>query len=120
VVADGKNIAFVSDMSGEDQVYLVAQDGQRAGSPDHDQRWPTRQSALGAGRQAPAVGNKDGKVLVVFGRGEEDDGGGGRRVRFGDRLRLLPGRQWLAFSLSNWNGNNSLASGASPTESCGA
>ena len=90
---DGKNIAFVSDMSGEDQVYLVAQDGGSAPVA----LTTTNVGQLGNLRWAPdgkhlAVGEQGRQGARGVGGREEDDRGGGRRLRKGDRLRLLHGR----------------------------
>ena len=106
---DGKSIAYISDASGEDQVYLVAQDGSSGATA----LTSTNVGQLGNLRWAPdgthlAVGNKDGKVLVVsvadkaIAEVAKDEFG-----RVNDYAFSQDGR-WLAFSLSNWNARRSL------------
>ncbi|KAB2959837.1 MAG: peptidase S41 [Thermoanaerobaculia bacterium] len=106
---DGKRIAFVSDLSGEDQVYLVAQDGKSA--PE------ALTSGLAAMLYAPAwapdgariaFSDKDGKVYVVSvadkKRLEIADDEYGRVLDYS----WSPDGAWLAFSLAEENGNNAL------------
>ena len=106
---DGKKIAFISDMSGEDQVYLVDQDGK--GKPEALTSGLVGQ--LNGLLWAPdgkhlAFTHKDGIVYVV--------GVADRKLvkaakdtfaRVGD-LAWSPDGQFLAFSLSNMNGTRSL------------
>ena len=106
---DGKKVAFISDMSGEDQIYLVAQDGK--GRPE------ALTSGL-VGQLNGLVWAPDGKHLaftdkdgVVYVLGVVD-----RKLtkaakdifaRVGD-LAWSPDGQVLAFSLANLNGTRSL------------
>lgn len=106
---DGRKIAFISDLSGEDQLYLVDQDGK--GKPE----------ALTAGLVGQLNGptwsptgrhlaftDKDGQVMVV--------GVGDRKLQKVARdpfarvsdLAWSPDGQVLAFSLANLNGTRSL------------
>jgi len=107
---DGKKIAFISDLSGEDQLYLVDQDGK-----GHPEALTTGLAAqLNEPVWAPdgkhlAFRDKDGIVYVV---GVSDH----KRVQaardeFGGRggdLAWSPDGQFLALSLSNLNGIRSL------------
>jgi tricorn protease len=107
---DGRNVAFISDMSGEDEVYLIAQDG--SGTPEA--LTTTHVGQLAGLRWAPdgthlVAVDSEARVLVVsvadkkytevakdeFGRGPGD-------------CAFSPDGQWLAFTLNNWNGYRSL------------
>ncbi len=106
---DGTSIAFISDMSGEDQVYLAPQDG--SGTPvalttdNVGQLDGLRWSPDGA---RLAVGDHDGKVLVVSVADkkltEVADDPFGRVFDYA----WSPDGGWLAFSLAGHNGQRSL------------
>jgi len=106
---DGKFIAFISDMSGEDQVYLVPQDG--SGKPvalttdNVGQLDVLRWSPDGA---RLAVSDHEGKVLVVSVAErkliEVADDPFGRVLDYA----WSPDGGWLAFSLAGHNGQRSL------------
>ena len=106
---DGKTIAFISDLSGEDQVYTVAQDG----SAKPEALTTDNVGQLDALSWAPdgahlVMTDHDGKVLVVSVADKKvtqvaDDEFG----RVFD-MSWSPDGRWLAFSLANWNGTNSL------------
>ncbi|MBE0592085.1 MAG: PD40 domain-containing protein [Gemmatimonadales bacterium] len=106
---DGRTIAFISDMSGEDQVYTVPQDG----SGPAVALTTTNVGQLDGLVWAPdgkhlAVGDHDGKVWVVSVAEKKmtevaDDAFG----RVGD-YTWSPDGQWLAFSLGQRAGTNSL------------
>jgi tricorn protease len=106
---DGRTIAFISDMSGEDQVYTVPQDG----SGPAVALTATNVGQLDGLMWAPdgkhlAVGDHDGKVWVVSVAEKKmtevaDDAFG----RVGD-YTWSPDGQWLAFSLGQRAGTNSL------------
>jgi len=106
---DGKTIAFLSDLNGEDQVYVVPQDGSGP---------PVALTADNVGqldglRWAPdgqrlSVGDHDGKLLVVSVEQKRiievaDDAFG----RMFDHA-WSPDGQWLAFSLAERAGTRSL------------
>ncbi len=106
---DGRSITYISDVSGEDQVYAVAQDGASAPVP----LTTGNVGQLDTLRWAPdgkhlAVGNNDDKVLVVS--VAEKTITEVAKDEFGpvNDYAFSPDGQWLAFSLSNWNGNSSL------------
>jgi tricorn protease len=107
---DGTTVAFISDMSGEDQVYTVAQDG--TGAPlalttDHvgqlgDLRWAPDGKHL-------AVSDSQARLLVVSVAdrkltqiAKEEFG------RVPPEYAFSPDGQWLAYTLANWNGYSSL------------
>ena len=106
---DGRKIAFVSDMTGEDQVYLTNQDG--SGKPE--QLTTGFAAMLYAAEWAPdaahlAFSDKDGKLYVLALADK-------KVTQIADDLygRILdyvwsPDGQWLAFSLGEQNGNRSL------------
>jgi tricorn protease len=106
---DGKKIAFISDMSGEDQVYLVDQDGK--GKPEaltSDLDVQLNPPNWAPGGKHIAFTDKDGIVYVVgvadrkLVKAAKDAFG-----RVGDLAWSADG-QFLSFSLGNVNGNRSL------------
>jgi tricorn protease len=106
---DGKTIAFISDMSGEDQVYVVPQDG----SGPAVALTSTNVGQLDGLRWAPdgrhlSVGDHDGRLLVVSVERKRivevaDDQFG----RMNDHA-WSPDGQWLAYSLAEHSGARSL------------
>ncbi len=106
---DGRTIAFISDMSGEDQIYTAPQDG----SGPAVALTTTNVGQLNNLRWAPdgkhlAVGDHDGKLWAVSVADKRmievaDDAFGG----VFDHTWSPDGR-WLAFSLSEHSGMNSL------------
>lgn len=106
---DGSRIAFVSDRSGEDQLYVVTQDG----SSPAEALTTTHVGMMYAPTWSPdgtrlAFGDKDGKVFVVrvadrtLVEVADDTRGEVRDYAFS------PDSQWLAFSMSDRNGSRSL------------
>jgi len=106
---DGRKVAFISDLSGEDQLYLVDQDGK--GKPEALTAGLVTQ--LNAPVWAPggkhlAFTDKDGIVYVIgvterkLIKAAKDEFG-----RAGD-VAWSPDGQILAFSLGNLNGTRSL------------
>jgi tricorn protease len=106
---DGKKIAFFSDLSGEDQVYLVDQDGK--GKPEALTSGLVGQLnnlVWAPGGRHLAFTHKDGIVYVIsvadrkLVKAAKDEFG-----RTGD-LAWSPDGQFLAFSLGNENRTRSL------------
>ncbi|MBL0211844.1 MAG: PD40 domain-containing protein [Holophagaceae bacterium] len=107
---DGKKIAFVSDMSGEEQIYVLDQDG----SSKPEALTSSLQAAItGPPRWSPdgkrlAFSDKDGKVYVLsvadkkLAQVADDEYDG-----VGD-YAWSPDSQFLAFSLGNANRFNSI------------
>jgi tricorn protease len=106
---DGKTIAFISDASGEDQIYLVAQDGSAKPEP----LTTTNAGQLGNLRWSPdgsrlAFSDCNGKIwaLTVAGKTLVEVA----KEEFGraNDFAFSPDGQWLAYTLNNWNGYGSL------------
>ena len=106
---DGRRIAFVSDRTGEDQVYLIDQDGSHPAEPLTDRF----AAMLYAPAWSPdgkrlALSDKDGKVWVV----SLDDKKAAEIAddRFGpvSDYTWSPGGSHLAYSLAEANGTRSL------------
>ncbi len=106
---DGRRIALISDRTGEEELYLIEQDG--SGEPEalteggRARRYSPRWSPDG---QRLAFGDKDGKVWVVTVADKKlveaaDDGAG----RVSDYV-WSPDGAYLAFSLAHPNGFRSL------------
>jgi tricorn protease len=106
---DGRTIAFVSDQTGEEQVYLVDQDGRGKPEPLTTSLKVFLNSLVWApdGKHL-AVGDKDGRIFVlglerrdlVLAAKDSNDGG--------VYLAWSPDSQFLALTLSNPNGTDSL------------
>jgi len=106
---DGKSIAFVSDLSGEDQLYTIAQDG--TGKPEA--LTTTHVGMLYAPAWAPdgkhlAFSDYNGKVFVVTTADKKL-----LEVAHDERGEIhdyvwAPDGQWLAFSMQDRNGSRSL------------
>jgi len=106
---DGKQIAFISDMTGEEQVYLIDQDG--SGEPEQLTR--NFEGQLYTPHWSPdgerlAFADKDGKLYVLTLEGNKLD-----EVAHETRGRLFdhawsPNGGHLAFSLNDRNGLNAL------------
>ena len=106
---DGSKIAFLSDMSGEEEIYLVSQDG--SGEPEQltkngkAMRYNLQWSPDG---KRIAFSDKDGKLYLL----KLDDKS---VTEIADEKRGLlldyewsPDSNWIAYSLSNENGNRSV------------
>lgn len=106
---DGRTIAFVSDRSGEDQVYQVDQDGSgQAVALTDSLRTHLRSLVWAPDGQRLAVGDKDGRIQVlrVADRKLEPVA---KDLQDGDvDLAWSPDGQFLALTLSNPNGMDSL------------
>ena len=106
---DGAKISFVSDMSGEELIYLIDQDGN--GEPEQltsegmgmlfVPRWAADGRRL-------AVGNSEGKLFVI-----NVDGGATTEIA-DDEFGVITDYTWspcgghLAYTLENWNDYNSI------------
>jgi tricorn protease len=106
---DGKTVAFISDASGEDQIYLVPQDGSRKA----EALTTTNVGQLGKLRWSPdgsrlVFSDCDGKIwaLTLAGRKlvQVADDEFGRAFDYA----WSPDGQWLAYTLNNWTGYRSL------------
>ncbi|MEW6363216.1 MAG: S41 family peptidase [Acidobacteriota bacterium] len=106
---DGKKIAFISDMSGEDQVCLIDQDG--SGKPEQvttQFRAMLNAPAWAADGKRVALSDKDGKLYVVelatkkVTQVADDEFGGIFDYAWS------PDGQWLAFSMGEHTGYQSL------------
>jgi tricorn protease len=106
---DGARIAFVSDLDGEDQLYLVAQDG--SGAPEqltHGGKAFLYAPAWSPDGKRIAFGDQDGRVWVLTLADRKviqvaDD----RHSRVRDYV-WSPDGGYLAFTLANANTNRSL------------
>ncbi len=106
---DGSKIAFISDMTGEEQVYLIDQMGEEKPIQLTTQfdcmLWPLEWAPDG---KRIAVTDKDGKLYVIT---VED-----KKVAeiadndFGELLDYAwsPGGGYIAFSMQDWNNNSSI------------
>ena len=106
---DGKSIAFISDLSGEEELYTVPQDGSAA------PKALTRGNAARLYRpvwsndgKRVAYADKEGRIYVVtVATGAQVEVANERNFQVTD-YAWSPCGQWLAFSLSQKNGNNAL------------
>jgi tricorn protease len=106
---DGAKIAFISDMSGEDQVYVIAQDG--SGQPEaltSDNLGMLYEPLWAPDGKHIAFSDCNAKLWVL-------DISAKKRVEVArDEFGPLrdyawsPDGQWLAFSMGNWNGFSSV------------
>ena len=107
---DGSTIAFISDASGEDQVYTVAQDG--SGKPEA--LTSTHVGQFGFLRWAPdgkhlAVSDSQARLLVVsVAEKKITDVAKEEFGRMSPDYAFSPDGQWLAYTLNNWNGYSSM------------
>ena len=107
---DGRTIAFVSDLSGEDQVYLVDQEGKgRPAALTTTLKTHLRSLAWAPDGRRLALGDKDGRVYVLgladrsLVQVAKEQGG------TEPDLAWSPDGQYLALSLSHGNGIQGLA-----------
>jgi tricorn protease len=106
---DGRRIAFVSDASGEEQIWLVPQDGSAPATQlTRDFAVMLYQPEWSSDGKALAISDKDGKLHVV-----DVASGSATLVADEERGQLRdhawsPCGMWLAFSLSDANGYRSL------------
>ena len=107
---DGATIAFISDVSGEDQIYTVAQDGSSAPVA----LTTTHVGQLGALLWAPdgkrlAVSDSQARLLVVSVADKKlTEVAREEYGRLAPDYAFSPDGKWLAFTLNNWNGYSSL------------
>lgn len=106
---DGKQIVFISDMSGEEEVYVVPQDGSAAPkaltSGSHERLYSPIWSP---DSKRIVYSDKEGRIFVV-------NADGGKKVLVADERNgqvtdyaWSPCSSWLAFSLSQPTGNFAL------------
>jgi tricorn protease len=106
---DGKKIAFISDLSGEDQLYLVDQDGKgKAEALTTDLKVFLNAPEWSPDGKRIAFVDKSGVVHVVaVADRKRVEAAKDAFGRVGD-LAWSPDGQYLAFSLGNQNGTRSL------------
>src|SRR5262245_23701818 len=106
---DGKSIAFISDMSGEEEVYVVPQDGlqppEQLTQGGKAVRYPAEWSADG---KRLAFSDKDGKIYVLTIADKKL-----QEVASSERGRILdyewsPRGDFLAFSMNDPSGYSSV------------
>lgn len=106
---DGARVAFISDRTGEDEVWAAAQDGkgqlEQLTSGGQAMRYAPEWSPDGA---RLAFSDKDGKLYVLNVAGRQLVEVADDRIGLIDDYAWSPDGRHLAFSLSETNGNSAL------------
>jgi tricorn protease len=107
---DGKTIAFISDKSGEDQIYLIDQ----MGKGEMQQLTTTFKAQLGGLKWSPDskkitfTQNNEGKIFVLdVATKTYQEAGDDAFGNIGDHMWSHDG-SYLAFSMQDWNGFSSI------------
>jgi tricorn protease len=107
---DGKTIAFISDKSGEDQIYLIDQ----MGKGEMQQLTTTFKAQLGGLKWSPDskkitfTQNNEGKIFVLDVASKTyQEAGDDAFGNIGDHMWSHDG-SYLAFSMQDWNGFSSI------------
>jgi len=107
---DGQSIAFVSDSSGEEELYIVPADGSespRALTRGNQNRFYNPQFSPDGDRIA--ISDKDGRILVIRSDGEGSPREAGSDPGWRNRdYTWSPDGQYLAFSLTQESGLRAL------------
>ena len=106
---DGKQVLFLSDLSGEEELYLVPQDGSSAPKAlTKGNAARLYQPVWSPEGKRVAYSDKEGRLFVVtVDGGKQVEVANERNFQVTDYAWSPCGR-WLAFSLSQKNGNNGL------------
>ncbi len=106
---DGKQIVFISDMSGEDELYLVPQEGSAAPKAlTKGNKMYLYRPAWSSDGKRIAYSDKEGRIFVVtVADGSQVEVANERNFQVTD-YTWSPCGQWLAFSLSQKNRNFAL------------
>ncbi len=106
---DGKQIVFISDLSGEEELYLVPQDGASAANAlTKGNKARLYHPVWSTDGKRVAYSDKEGRIFVVaVADGKQVEIANERNFQVTD-YTWSPCGSWLAFSLSQGNGNNAL------------
>jgi len=106
---DGKQIVFISDLTGEEELYLVPQDGSAAPKAlTKGNKMRLYHPVWSNDGKRVAYSDKEGRILVVtVADGKQVEVANERNGQVTD-YSWSPCGTWLAFSLSQATGNNAL------------
>ena len=108
--ADGKQVAFVSDRSGEEEVWVMPSSGGEARQVTRDHKGPLGPLVWSPDGKHIATSDHEMRILLVDVAGgairvvDQADRGGSYDL-LNDSYRFSPDGQWLAYAspMSNWN-----------------